>query len=207
MFENLWVLLGELQSMLIVTQQSWFIYINPSLSELLDQCLLRNNHHGPRLCRYDHHLLRSPSTQSEVVGYLGAVVVKGPSNVSTTFWTYLPPANEVCEGYVFTSVCQSFCSQGGVPAQVHTPRQLHPLTGTPPTGQVRPPLGWAGTPPRQVHPQAGTPLGRYTPSGQVHTPRQVHTHPRQVPPPSSACWDTVNKRAVRILLECILVND
>ena len=25
---------------------------------------------------------------------------------------YLPPANEVCEGYVFTGVCQSFCSQG-----------------------------------------------------------------------------------------------
>ena len=25
-------------------------------------------------------------------------------------------------------------------------------------------------------------------------------------PPSSACWDTVNKRAVCILLECILVN-
>ena len=28
----------------------------------------------------------------------------------------LPPANEVCEGYVFTPVCQSFCSQG-VPAR------------------------------------------------------------------------------------------
>ena len=24
----------------------------------------------------------------------------------------LPPTNEVCEGYVFTPVCQSFCSQG-----------------------------------------------------------------------------------------------
>ena len=24
----------------------------------------------------------------------------------------LLPANEVCEGYVFTPVCQSFCSQG-----------------------------------------------------------------------------------------------
>ena len=24
----------------------------------------------------------------------------------------LPSANEVCEGYVFTPVCQSFCSQG-----------------------------------------------------------------------------------------------
>ena len=28
-------------------------------------------------------------------------------------WGLLPPANEVCEGYVFTPVCQAFCSQGG----------------------------------------------------------------------------------------------
>ena len=27
-------------------------------------------------------------------------------------FTYLPPANKVCEGYVFTPVCQSFCPQG-----------------------------------------------------------------------------------------------
>ena len=26
---------------------------------------------------------------------------------------FLPPANVVCEGYVFTGVCHSFCSQGG----------------------------------------------------------------------------------------------
>ena len=32
------------------------------------------------------------------------------------FLVLLPPANEVCEGYVFTPVCQSFCSQG---ASVH----------------------------------------------------------------------------------------
>ena len=31
--------------------------------------------------------------------------------------------------------------------------------------------------------------------------------PRKTPPMPSACWDTVNKRAVRILLECsLLVN-
>ena len=29
-------------------------------------------------------------------------------------WSFLPPANEVCEGYVFTLVCQSCCSQGGM---------------------------------------------------------------------------------------------
>ena len=30
-----------------------------------------------------------------------------------SFGLFLPPANEVCEGYVFTPVCQSFSSQGG----------------------------------------------------------------------------------------------
>ena len=31
--------------------------------------------------------------------------------------TFIPPTNKVCEGYVFTPVCQSFCSQGGVVSQ------------------------------------------------------------------------------------------
>ena len=47
----------------------------------------------------------------------------------------LPPANEICEGYVFTPVCQSFCSRGGVSASVHagihTPRSRHPWEQTP----------------------------------------------------------------------------
>ena len=44
---------------------------------------------------------------------------------------------------------------------------------------------------------AGTPpLGRYTPFW-AGTP----------PPGYNACWDTVNKRAVRIPLECILFNN
>ena len=55
--------------------------------------------------------------------------------------------------------------------------------------------------PQQAHPRAGTP------------PRQVHPIPsrytipgRYSPPPgNSACWDTVNKRAVRI--QCFLLLD
>ena len=49
---------------------------------------------------------------------------------------------------------------------------------------------WAGTPPssRQVHPQAGTPPQPGTPQEQC------------------MLGDTGNKRAVRILLECILVS-
>ena len=104
-----------------------------------------------------------------------------------------------CEGYVFTPVCQSFCSQGGVPGQVH------PRAGTPPWDQAHPP--GPGTPPWQVPPGQVHPLGRYTPGrytpGQIH-PQQVHpprtrytsragtlplgpgTPPRQVPPPPQA---------------------
>ena len=49
------------------------------------------------------------------------------------------------KGNTFSSVCQEFCSQGGVPGQVHPHTQVtHPRAGTPPSGQV-------------------LPLGRYTP--------------------------------------------
>ena len=94
---------------------------------------------------------------------------------------------------------------GGVPGQVH-----------PPWDQVHPP--WAGTP------WAGTPLGRYTSRDQVHPPAgippdQVHPPGQEHPPGPDQpprtrytthrqCMlgDTGNKRAVRILLECILVK-
>ena len=143
--------------------------------------------------------------------------------------TCLPPANEVCEGYVFTGVCLSTggstwagTPQAGTP-WAGTPPGRYPLTGTPPPGQVPPQAGtplWAGAsqagtppqqvPPRQVHPpRVGTPR-------QVHHPGQVppgyvyplgrYSPPREgTPPGHSACWDTVNKRAVRIPLKCILV--
>ena len=122
---------------------------------------------------------------------------------------FLPPANVVCEGYVFTCVCHSFCSQGGVPDQV-PPDQVHPpWPGTPPGTRYTPP--GPGTPPRtrytphlqdQVHlpPGPGTPpRTRYTPPTR-YTPRTRYT-----PPEQSMLGDTVNVRAVRILLECNLV--
>ena len=65
----------------------------------------------------------------------------------------LPPANKVCEGYVFTRVCLS--TGGGVPGQVRHP------------GQVLPP--WAGTPPRQVQPP-----GQASPLEEAPPPRAVH---------------------------------
>ena len=78
----------------------------------------------------------------------------------------LPPANEVCEGYVFTGVC---LSTGGMSAS------------GPRGGGLK-----FRTPGRH-------PPGRHTPPLGRHTPL------------SSACCDTVNKRAVRIPLECILI--
>ena len=42
------------------------------------------------------------------------------------------------------------------------------------------------------------------PLPRADTPGQ--TPPGQTPPMRSACWDTINYRAVRILLECILVH-
>ena len=40
-------------------------------------------------------------------------VVDGNNYMNNAFTRLLPPTNEVYEGYVFTPVCQSFCSRGG----------------------------------------------------------------------------------------------
>ena len=109
------------------------------------------------------------------------------------FLVLLPPANVVCEGYVFTRVCHSFCSEGGVPDQVHPPGPgPHPPgADTPhPRDQVHPPV--PGTP------EQTPPRTRYTP------PRADPPRPG-TPPDQSMLGDTVNMRAVCILLECNLV--
>ena len=81
----------------------------------------------------------------------------------------------------------SVCPQGGLPL---VPWGCLP----PPPG--RHPSPWADTPWKD------TPLGRQ-PQGR-HPPAQCMLE-YTPPPPPSACWDTVNKWAVRIPLECILV--
>ena len=112
------------------------------------------------------------------------------------------------------------CPQGRVSAPLHVGTD-NPLADTP----------WADTPldrhpPEQTLPWADTPPGRHPlgrhPSRQTppwaDTPRQTlpwadtpGSHPPGSHPPpgrhplNSACWDMVNKRAVRIPLECILV--
>ena len=49
------------------------------------------------------------------------------------YCTLLPPANEVCEGYVFTGVC---LSTGGVSAPLHA--GIHTPPGQTPPGQTPP---------------------------------------------------------------------
>ena len=64
---------------------------------------------------------------------------------------------------------------------------------------------WADIPPWQTH----TPLGRHTPMPSACWDTHlcpVHAGIHSPTPLRSACWDTVNKAAVPISLECILVK-
>ena len=95
------------------------------------------------------------------------------------FDLYLPPGNEVWGKVMFLHVSVIL------------------FTGGEYLGRY-PPGRYTRYTPRQVHPPGGytRPQDRYTP-GQV---------PPAGTPPGNACWDMVNKGAVRILLECILVK-
>ena len=72
----------------------------------------------------------------------------------------LPPANKVCEGYVFTPVCHSV-QGGGV--------SLCACWDTHPSWEQTPPPG-ADTPRKQTPPRADIPLGADTPHA-VHAGR------------------------------------
>ena len=133
----------------------------------------------------------------------------------------LLPANEVCEGYVFTSVCQSFCSREGVGVSQHAMGQHYVSRCTAVESQcggsiqVTSNAWWdrshdttplcrptqADTPPpADTFPRADTPYVQ-TPPGQTHPlGRPPHPSPGQTPPRMA------NERVVRILLECILVT-
>ena len=103
----------------------------------------------------------------------------------------LPPATKLGQGYVFTGACDSVNRGRGVH---HTPRSRHPPRADPP--EQTPPLEQT---PRSRHPPEQTPQSR--PPWSKHPPSR-HPHP---PLAVSMLSDTVNARAVRILLECNLV--
>ena len=94
---------------------------------------------------------------------------------TVNFHYLLPPANEVCEGCVFTGVCLStggclpHCMLGYTPPWQTTPGQTHP-NGQTPLGRHpidRHPLPWADTPspgqtpPYTVHAGIRSTSGRY----------------------------------------------
>ena len=88
------------------------------------------------------------------------------------------------------------------PPQADTPLGRHPQADTP----------WSDNPPGR-HPPGQTPpwadILRQTPPRQTHIHLGRHPCPVRTgihnPPLHSTCWDTVNKQALHILLECIIV--
>ena len=128
----------------------------------------------------------------------------------------LPPANEVCEGYVFTRVCLSTRGSTGTP-----PDHVHLWDQVPPPGPDTPPgtryTPWAGTPSPQG-PGTPPPPGTIYPLGPGTSPQiplwtrytslwdQVHSQTRYTPL-REQCMPGVtgNKWVVHILLECIFV--
>ena len=101
---------------------------------------------------------------------------------------YYHPPNEVCEGYVFTPVCQSFCSQlgGGIHGQVpplgRSTRQVHP------PGRYTPQAGTPQSPP------AGTPPGQQ--AGGTH-PTGMHSCLRY--------FDSVTSKSC-LVLSCLVFS-
>ena len=119
---------------------------------------------------------------------------------------FLPPATKLRQGNDFTPVCHSVYRGRSVchtPPLGRHPLGIHPSwidTPCPVHAGIHTPLPsacWDTHLPGR-HPQGDTPPAQCM-LGYTHTCMRGYTH---LP---SACWDTVNKRAVRILLECILV--
>ena len=147
----------------------------------------------------------------------------------------LPPANIACEGYVFTCVFQSFCSQLGggacmpcVRPAMHVPPPCMPPTMHAPSAMHAP---YHACPLPHMPPATHAPIPHMLPyhtcPPTTHAPTPCHAYPLpRMPPPCHACplphmppchacppathvpptlRHAVNERAVCILLECILV--
>ena len=128
------------------------------------------------------------------------------------FSFYYRPRSEPSEGYVFTGVCHSFCSTKG---EVCSTKGLWTTPPSPPPGpghNTSPPWDQVTTPPSLPRDQVTTPPSLPTPGTRSqHLPSLWTTPPspsrQHLPPPGQHLpppW-TMRRRAVRILLECILV--
>ena len=166
----------------------------------------------------------------------GAGITIDTKTLKVTY--FLPPTNEVCEGCVFTPVCQSFCSQGtrclgpGTGGRLGSGQgglQVHNRGGGWGSGQggfpdPHPGGGWgSGRGGLQVHTQGGGGwVWVWVWPGTMPRPtsRGVQAHTQGGPGPGPWGWiPTCTEahtplhsrllllRAVRILLECILVKN
>ena len=133
-------------------------------------------------------------------------------HVNYSFDSFFTGRNEVVAKVMFLQVC--VCPQGGrvsasvhagMPIPPHGTRQTPPRSGIPPGTRQTPP-GPGRHPPGPGRHPPGT---RQTPPGTRQTPPPgPGRHPprdQADPPPGSRLQHTVYERAVRILLECILV--
>ena len=118
----------------------------------------------------------------------------------------LPSATKLGQGYVFTGVCDSVNRGGGVPhppgLRTHPPRTMYPPDYIPPG--LHTPLDYI--PPQTTYPPnyMPHPSWDYVPT-QDYVPPWTTYPPDYVPPRDCVPPRTVYVRAVRILLECILV--
>ena len=112
-------------------------------------------------------------------------------NTGTNYLIFLlfdRPKRSFGQGNIFTPVCHSFCSRGGLTRHAPNPPDQTPSPDQTPPDQ---------TPPWTRHPQTRPPPDQ--------TPHGPDT-PSPPPPATSRLWNTVNDRPVRILLECTLVK-
>ena len=120
------------------------------------------------------------------------------------------PQQSCGQGYVFTRVCDSVHSGGGVLPQCmlecHSPGSRPPEQTPPPEADTP----WEQTPPRSRHPPEQTPRSRHLPPRADTPPGSRHPSPPSPgadnPPSESRLQHTVNEWPARILLECILVK-
>ena len=112
-------------------------------------------------------------------------------NIKPFMTYYHPQTKSVKVMFLHVSVHRG---GGGVPGQVPPWTRYIPWAGTPPRPGTTP---WVGTTPRPGKPPS---LDQVHPPG-LDTPLQT----RYIPPEQCMLGDTGNKRAVYILLECILV--
>ena len=103
----------------------------------------------------------------------------------TKFWSYLPPATKLGQGYIFRRVCKEFCSWGGWYPSMHCRSP-----GPPQGGELRG-LAWGvsrPTPRGEVEESGLGGLQVYTQGVLMHTPRGYPSiHWSRHPPEDSYC--------------------